>query len=234
MNLSENPKLRFKRMKRLKRIKTPAGLSLAIILLMLFVLTVYNGCTLLPDNETTAALTNDDFTETEAVAKTTEETSETLYSSESSELKSELLFETTTKINDNVPDLIFSGYGNMGYYDGNYQYYRLTVVNSKSKEIINDFYLPDYTLEGETISAENFDIEFLDVNFDGNKDICIFNRPNGNWNLHYIYFIWDENINAFSEDTQLRGLGLPVFDEEKQLIYSMARSGGGQSLGLHA
>jgi len=148
---------------------------------------------------------------------------EFLYTAEENIIESdvELLFETTAKINDSLSDFTFQGIGYLE--DENYKFQELIIINSETGQVINSFYLPNYTLFGELISGENLVIDFIDMNFDGYKDLRIFDRANGNWNLHYIYFLWDNDINAFVIDGQLGSLGLPRFDEEKQLIYSMAR-----------
>jgi len=89
---------------------------------------------------------------------------------------------------------------------------------------IASFDLLQYTLWGEpTVSGESLNIEFIDMNFDGYKDIMLFDKPAGNWNIHYIYFIWDAEANTFVHTAQFSKLGLPTFDEEKQLVYSMQR-----------
>ncbi len=71
------------------------------------------------------------------------------------------------------------------------------------------------------------DIDFIDVNFDGYNDLKIFDC-NANWYEHNLYFLWDMGKNMYVSDTQgLSDLGLPRFDEEEQVVYSMDKSGAG-------
>jgi hypothetical protein len=125
--------------------------------------------------------------------------------------------------NQIIPDMIFKEMRNK--INGDICITELVIINSETKEVINKINLPDYTLFGDPPAGEKLDIEFIDVNFDGYNDIIIFDCPNGNWNIHYMYFLWDKNKNMFVPDTHgLSDLGLPRFDEEKQLVYSMSRS----------
>lgn len=91
--------------------------------------------------------------------------------------------------------------------------------------MIASFDLLEYTLWGEPTQPweERSAIELIDTNFDGYQDIVVFDKPAGNWNLHYIYFLWSPEAETFVHTTQYDHLGLPTFDEEKQLIYSMWR-----------
>jgi hypothetical protein len=128
-------------------------------------------------------------------------------------------------IHPNVPDLFFREMGNKK--DDDIFITELVIINYETKEVINKINLLDYTLYGDPPNAgDKLDIEFIDVNFDGYNDIKIFDCPSGNWNEHYLYFLWDNSKNTYVPDTQgLGDLGLPRFDEEKQLIFSMGRSG---------
>jgi hypothetical protein len=132
--------------------------------------------------------------------------------------------EHTSKIHKNVPDLLFRAMGNKD--DGDISVTELIIVNSETKEVINKINLLDYTVDNTPPFIKDVsEIKFIDVNFDGYKDIQLFDRPNGNWNEHYLYFVWDKGKNKYVPDTQgLDELGLPQFDEEKQLVFSMQRS----------
>jgi len=130
--------------------------------------------------------------------------------------------ERRYKIHKDVPDLLFRELGKKD--DGNASVTELVIVNSETKKAINKINLLDYTLQGDPPAGDTLDIELIDVNFDGYKDIRIFDCYNGNWNKHYLYFVWDKSKNEYVPDTTgLRELGLPVFDEEKQLVSSMQR-----------
>ena len=133
-----------------------------------------------------------------------------------------IIHEQLYKIHKDMPDLFFREMGNKK--DDEIFITELVIVNSETKEVINKINLLDYTLFGDPPAGDKLDIEFIDVNFDGYKDIIIFDCPNGNWNIHYLYFLWDKGKNIYVPDTLgLGDLGLPSFDEEKQLVYSMSR-----------
>lgn len=98
---------------------------------------------------------------------------------------------------------------------------RLNII-SDDGELIANFDLLAYTLWGEpTYATDN--VELVDFNFDGHKDILLRDKPNGNWNIHYIYFQWEPVHGTFIHTDAFEHLGLPTFDEEKQLVYSMWR-----------
>jgi len=133
-----------------------------------------------------------------------------------------ILSEQLYNIHQNVPDLLFREMGNIK--DGEIFITELVIINSKTKEAINRINLLNYTLDGDPIAGDKLDTEFIDVNFDGYNDLKIFDRPYGNWREHYLYFLWDKGKNMYVPDTQeLSELGLPRFDEEKQLVYSMGK-----------
>jgi len=134
-----------------------------------------------------------------------------------------ILSEQLYIIHEDIPKLFFREMGN--YKDGEIFITELVIINSETKEAINRINLLDYTLDGDPPAAgDKLDIDFIDVNFDGYNDLKIFDRPSGNWNEHYLYFLWDMRKNMYVPDTQgLSDLGLPRFDEEKQLVYSMSR-----------
>jgi len=133
-----------------------------------------------------------------------------------------ILHSQLYNIHQNVPDLLFKEMGNIK--DGDIFITELVIINSEKKEVINRINLLDYTLDGDPIAGDKLDIDFIDVNFDGYNDIKIFDRPYGNWREHYLYFLWDKGKNMYVPDTQeLSELGLPRFDEEKQLVYSMGK-----------
>jgi len=126
-------------------------------------------------------------------------------------------------IHQDIPNLFFREMGNIK--DGDIFITELVIINSETKEAINKINLLDYTLSGDPIAGDKLDIDFIDVNFDGYKDLKIYDCPYGNWNEHYLYFLWDKSKNMYVPDTQgLSDLGLPRFDKEKQLVYSMSRS----------
>lgn len=62
-----------------------------------------------------------------------------------------------------------------------------------------------------------------DLNFDGYKDIRLFDTSNGNYRLEWIYFVWDPIKSIFANDIRLNEISLANFDQDKQLIYGMER-----------
>ena len=134
-----------------------------------------------------------------------------------------ILSEQLYIIHEDIPKLLFREMGNIK--DGEIFITELVIINYEEKEVINRINLLDYTLDGDPPAAgDKLDIDFIDVNFDGYNDLKIFDRPSGNWNEHYLYFLWDMGKNMYVPDTQgLSDLGLPRFDEEEKLVYSMSR-----------
>ena len=136
-----------------------------------------------------------------------------------------ILSEQLYIIHEDIPELLFREMGNIK--DGEIFITELVIINSEKKEVINRINLLDYTLFGDPIADDKLDIEFIDVNFDGYNDIKIFDPSSVNyWNEHHLYFLWDKSRNMYVPDTQgLSDLGLPRFDEEEQLVYSMDKNG---------
>lgn len=103
----------------------------------------------------------------------------------------------------------------------------IRIENAETSDIVYDnIWVPriNWRDDWRGISKEIFDIELIDVDFDGNKDIKIYGGDNGNWNKFYFYVVWNADTGNFADDPyNLDSLGLPSFDEEKQLIYSMER-----------
>ncbi len=135
-------------------------------------------------------------------------------------------YEINTKINPEISTLIFKvkGYKEEDDYDDDYNYKNeeLLIINSDTNEVINKFYLSDYDFF-DYISGSVLRIEFIDANFDGYKDIEIHFTPMDYWNSGHFYLLWDKDKNCFVVNNELSLLGLPTFDEEKQLIYSWYR-----------
>ena len=156
-----------------------------------------------------------------------------------------LFHETTARINTNLPYFSFRIY-NRG--EGTPNRY-LCVVDTESGDVISTlelgyiysdtYYLFFVDIElGKIIHRPENDeirvqarrtlasfqrIEFVDVNFDGYKDIRIlggFNNP-GSLNEQYFYFVWEPYLHEFISDPYgLNSLGLSKFDEEDRTIRS--------------
>jgi len=136
-----------------------------------------------------------------------------------------LFSETIGKIKDDMSPFAFRAYCR----DENTNLISdLQIIDTQTNQSIGAFCLIDYVLFEDVqkgIPDEYYEIELIDVDFDGYKDVRIFAGPNGNWRKDYLYFIWDQDSGKFADDKYgLCGLGLPGFDEEKQLIHSMVRA----------
>ena len=136
-----------------------------------------------------------------------------------------LFYEATAQIHENMPPFLFRAYCQ----DKEPEFVsELYIINAETNEPISDFCLIDYMVGWDVplgVPAKYFTIDFIDVNFDGYKDINILAGPNGNWDQHHIYFVWDSDSGRFIDDPYgLIDLGLPTFDEENQLVHSMRRA----------
>lgn len=137
---------------------------------------------------------------------------------------------TTTfheKIKEDMPVFDFDL---LAHYDKNtdgYSLDKLTVTNSADGRVIQEISIPELTLFGHTnVSAYDKDtmgFELEDLNFDGYKDIRLFDTSNGNYRLEWIYFVWDPIKSIFANDIRLNEISLANFDQDKQLIYGMER-----------
>ena len=135
-----------------------------------------------------------------------------------------LLRETTLQIRDDMPPFVVKAYcreDNKDFISD------LQIIDRETGRSVGEFCLIDYMGNWDIpkgVPVQYFKIEWIDVDFDGYKDIQIFVCSNGTWNEDYIYFVWDVDTSTFIDDQYgLASLGLPVFDEEKQLVYSMRR-----------
>lgn len=98
----------------------------------------------------------------------------------------------------------------------------LEIINTDTGTVV---YEDSFLVEPNQIYKGIFELQMVDVDFDGYKDIEIFGCYNGTWRKGYTYIIWDAGAGAFVRDSYgLEGLGLPGFDAENQLVYSFSRS----------
>lgn len=75
------------------------------------------------------------------------------------------------------------------------------------------------------IAKEQFTVEIIDMDFDGYQDIDIFTGFGGNWKQNHIYIMWNPDTESFVGDAYgLAALGLPKFDADNKLVYSMDRA----------
>lgn len=70
---------------------------------------------------------------------------------------------------------------------------------------------------------EDFGFEWEDMNFDGFPDFRMIANE-GNANIYYKCWLWDNREQEFAEEPQLSELSSPEFLSDKQLIFSHNRS----------
>ncbi len=114
-------------------------------------------------------------------------------------------------------------------YEKNSTYRVRSVTVREGEETIQVISVPELSLFGETAvwadDQENMGLELEDVNFDGYRDLRLFDTPNGNYLVEWIYLVWDPDRGQFVHDPRLNEIPLATFDQEDQLIYGMQRGG---------
>jgi hypothetical protein len=145
-----------------------------------------------------------------------------------------LFHEITAQVKDDMPFFMFRASGEYKQYTEPPRSNReplpyitdLEIINAETNAIVNHFnydYL-EARMELLGIPEDNYQIELIDMNFDGWKDVRIFVVPNGTWNKSYLYYIWDAENALFIEDPyHLGSLALPMFDEDTQLVHSSGK-----------
>lgn len=139
-------------------------------------------------------------------------------------------YSTTTvrgKLREDMPELSFDVEARFDEKNSCYRVMSVTV--REAEEILQVIMVPELTLFGETAlwtdQEESMGLELEDVNFDGYKDIRLFDTPNGNYLLEWIYLVWNPETRQFEHDPRLNEIPLATFDQEDQLIYGMERGG---------
>ena len=127
-----------------------------------------------------------------------------------------------------------------GYYNRKktmcYYLESLTITDASSGDVIQDISIPELSLFGitnvPTEYKESKGFQFEDVNFDGYKDIRLFDTF-GRWELFWIYLVWNPDKQIFVQDKNLTGISMAEFDQEKQLIYERRNLTGGNEYLTH-
>ncbi len=138
-------------------------------------------------------------------------------------------FTTTVrgKLREDMPGFSFDIEARFNEKNSCYQVKSVTV--REKDEVLQVISVPELSLFGETAVWEDLEecmgLELEDVNFDGYKDIRLFDTPNGNYLEEWIYLVWNPKTGQFEHDPRLNGIPLAGFDQETRLIYGMARSG---------
>lgn len=131
----------------------------------------------------------------------------------------------TGKVGDNMPLFAFRSYGLLSKHPDTFNSFiiQLQIINAETNKLISSFNFSDLKIGLDVfpgIPGDYYKIEFIDVDFDGDRDIQIYAAPNGTLYAHYIYFIWDSDKNCFIKDPyNLADLRMPEFDLEKHLVY---------------
>ena len=138
-------------------------------------------------------------------------------------------FTTTVrgKLKSGMPEFAFDIEACFDRKNSRYNVKSVTVRDGE--EILQTISVPELSCFGETAvwpdQEENMGLELEDVNFDGYKDIRLFDTPNGNYRLEWIYLVWNPETEQFDHDPRLNEISLADFDQEEQLIYGMERDG---------
>ena len=139
-----------------------------------------------------------------------------------------LFSEMPLPTNQNMPPLMLKTYYNS---KNESLLTDLHIINTATKQSVGDFSFANYAdswPDTQGVSHTVYQINFIDVNFDSYTDIQIFAGPDGTWNQHYLYFIWDSATGRFIDDPYgLSALGLPHFDTVREVVMSMQRASAG-------
>ncbi|WP_277934334.1 leucine-rich repeat domain-containing protein [Parablautia intestinalis] len=133
----------------------------------------------------------------------------------------------TGKLREDMSELTFQL---TAYYDLRRESYAVQTIDVYQGETqLQTISIPELTMEGQTCidvsSQDTLGFELEDVNFDGYRDIRLFDTLNGNYRTEWIYLVWNAKEQKFENDTRLNQISLAVFDQEEQLIYGMERDG---------
>ncbi len=139
------------------------------------------------------------------------------------ERRNDLITVTETgKLREDMPEFLFRL---TAYYDLRRESYALQTIDVYQGDTqLQTVSIPELTMEGQT-SQDTLGFELEDVNFDGYKDIRLFDTLNGNYRTEWIYLVWNAEEQKFENDVRLNQISLAVFDQEEQLIYGMERGG---------
>jgi len=133
----------------------------------------------------------------------------------------------SASINENMPDFIFKL---ISYYNSEldgYEVQTITITDSSNNRVIQTIAMPEFTYSGQTLipmsENETMGFELEDLNFDGYKDIRLYDTNNGNYLTEWIYFVWNPDKHLFENDKRLNEISLANFDQENQLVYGKER-----------
>lgn len=130
-------------------------------------------------------------------------------------LQTELsLWKHSISVHESLPIFILQLHGEGDVFTG------LSIIDSSAGTVVYEI---DLTETGG-ILKERFMVEAIDMDFDGYRDIDIFTGSGGTWKQNHLYIMWSPETGNFTGDIHnLASLGLPKFDADKKLVYSMQR-----------
>lgn len=129
------------------------------------------------------------------------------------------------RLREDMPEFTFEL---TAYYDLQTGYYPVqTIAVRDGDTVLQTISIPELTFFGQTANHDTDTLGFTleDVNFDGYQDIRLYDTPNGNYRVEWIYLVWNPAANRFEQDKRLNEISLAQFDQDKQLIYGMERGG---------
>jgi len=131
------------------------------------------------------------------------------------------------KLNDNMPEFKFDIRAYFNKEMNGHSVQTITVTDTSTGKAVQTISIPELTIFGQTdISVYDKDtmgFQLEDMNFDGYKDIRLFDTQNGNYRQEWIYLIWNSEKNIFVDDKRLNDISMANFDQENKLIYGMER-----------
>lgn len=149
------------------------------------------------------------------------------YSSEQTPSKGPINFvEYKIVINKLLPVYFFNLYK---HDDSLYTYYDSIVVKDSSYKILQTINIYDKLDNLEIYSDKllKFELNFLDFNFDGFKDIALERHRGATGNCWNNIYLYENDLHKFSYNYQLSKLCLPSVDSLKEQILAFDQGGGG-------
>ena len=127
------------------------------------------------------------------------------------------------KISDNSLEFTFDLISYKDISTGDFIFTSLKITDSSSGKEIQRISIPELSLNGYVNYSSYTDDLFslIDVNFDGYKDIRLFDTRNVDKYIRdeYIFLVWNPSKQLFEQDKNLNLIPNAVFNNEKQEIY---------------
>jgi hypothetical protein len=105
---------------------------------------------------------------------------------------------------------------------------KLTITDFSAGAVYQELLIPEFALFGRTnipvSKKETMGFALEDLNFDGFKDIRIYDTANGKHREEWIYLVWNPDKKIFENDSRLKAISLAEFDQTEQLIYATVKN----------